>query len=250
MALIADETRSRVLVERAPARTLKELFSAGFTEAMAAQTLQELGGLESVVTRMTIRTQHDFERAWRIKGFVGALWCYLFNHGHAEAERRVAALEGRLGRALTAFARRYYRVSPEANALVRYLLWPTRYYASEDLHRIVERLLGERAIFRPADQPDEVMVRGPHLASADNVTSFRADGSQFRRYATVCVPQAYYLGPSRRRMPPDLVAQIPIETLPEFVHRTSADTDTGMRGAVKISMSWKDKARVREHCRR
>ena len=47
MAVMAGETRPRVLVERAPARTLEELFSAGFTEAMATQTLQELGALES-----------------------------------------------------------------------------------------------------------------------------------------------------------------------------------------------------------
>ncbi|MEK7863253.1 MAG: hypothetical protein AAB295_08320, partial [Chloroflexota bacterium] len=127
---------------------LQALFNAGFTDATAAQALAQLDAIERVARRLRIGTLEEFNRVYALKGFVARLACYTFNN-YLDLNDRVGAIEGVIGRALSRWARAFYgrQVSAEARTLVRYLLWRKR-YPSENLAKIVDRLIAERAIFR------------------------------------------------------------------------------------------------------
>jgi hypothetical protein len=213
------------------------LFNAGFTDETAAEALRPLDAIERIARRLKIGTIEEFARVYELKSFVGRLACYAFNN-RLEATDRVWAIEGVIGRAMSQWARAFYRrqVSPEARTLVRYLLWRKR-YASENLAKIVDRLIAERAIFRKSET-DDVYVRGCHLAVGDNVFSYRQDGSQYRRYQKVAVPEVF---PINRSLPPEIVTRIPEETIPEFVEVVPVRDG---KYAARISLGRHDKARI------
>lgn len=219
------------------AELLQTLFNAGFTDDTAAQALAQLDAIERIARRLKIGTLEEFNRVYELKRFVGRLGCYAFNN-HLEATDRVWAIEGVIGRAMSRWARGFDRrqVSPEARTLVRYLLWQKR-YPSENLAKIVERLIAERAIFRKPGT-DEVHVRGCHLAVGDNVFSYRQDGSQYRRYQKVVVPEVF---PVNRSLPPEVVARIPEERIPEFVEVVPVRDG---KYAARISFGRHDKAQI------
>jgi len=216
---------------------LQALFNAGFTDEPAAQALAELDAIERVASRLKIGTLEEFNRAYELKRFVGRLACYAFNN-RLEVSDRIWAIDGVIGRAMSRWARAVDRrqVSPEARTLVRYLLWRKR-YPSENLEKIVDRLIAERAIFRKLGT-DEVYVRGCHLAVGDNVFSYRQDGSQYRRYQKVAVPEVF---PINRSLPPEIVARVPEETIPEFVEVVPVRDG---KYAARISFGRRDKARI------
>ncbi|MGH7338861.1 MAG: hypothetical protein ACREKH_00060 [Candidatus Rokuibacteriota bacterium] len=158
---------------------------------------------------------------------------------------RVWAIEGVIGHATGRWARAFYvrQVSPEARTLVRCLLWRKR-YPIENLAKIVDRLIAERAIFRKPGT-DGIYLRGCHLAVGDNVFSYRPDGSQYRRYQKVAVPEVF---PVNRGLPPDLVARIHEETIPDFVEVVPVRDG---KYAARISFGRQDKARIRStYCER
>lgn len=223
---------------------LQTLFDAGFTDETAAQGLARLDAIERVARRLKIGTVDEFNRVSELKQFVGRLACYAFNN-RLDVTGRVGAIEGIIGRAMSRWARAFYRsqVSPEARTLVRYFLWHKR-YPSENLAKIVDRLIAERAIFRRSGT-DEVYVRGCHLAVGDNVFSFRQDGSQYRRYQKVAVPEVFSIN---RSLPPEIVARIPEETIPELVEVVPVRDG---KYAARISFGRQDKARIQStYCER
>lgn len=213
---------------------LQGLFNAGFTAETAMEALAHLDAIERVARRLKIGTAEDFGRVYELKRFVGRLACYAFNN-RLETTNRVWAIEGVIGCAMGRWARALYcrRVSPEARTLVRYVLWHKR----ENLAKIIDRLIAERAIFRKPGT-NAVFVRGCHLAVGDNVFSLRQDGSQYRRYQKVAVPEVF---PINRSLPPDLVAEIPEETIPEFVEVVPVRDG---KHAARISLGRQDKARI------
>ena len=167
---------------------LQHLFNAGYTPETAQAAVARLDDIAAAIDRLRLASAEEFERAYAVKRALGSLGCYLFNN-HLEPWERVFALEGTLGALMRRWARRYFgRFTPETMTLVRYLLGNHR-YTSENLPKIVTHLIGARAIARLLD--GRVCVRGPHLAQGDNVFGIRQDGSQFRRYVRVCVPQVY-----------------------------------------------------------
>jgi hypothetical protein len=216
---------------------LQTLLNGGFTDETAAQALAQLHAIERVARRLTIGTLDEFTRAYELKGFVTRLACYTFNN-RLDVNTRVWAIDGAIGRAMSRWARAFYgrQVSPEARTLVRYLLW-RKQYPGENLPKIVDRLVTERATFRKPGT-DEVYVRGCHLAVGDNVFSYRQDGSQYRRYQKVVVPEIF---PINRTLPADLVVRIPEETIPGFVEVVPVRDG---KYAARITLGRRDKARI------
>jgi hypothetical protein len=81
-------------------------------------------------------------------------------------------------------------------------------------------------------------VRGCHLAVGDNVFAFRQDGSQYRRYQKVVVHGVF---PINRSLPPEIVARIPEETIPDFIEVVPVRDGNY---AARISLGRQDKARI------
>ncbi len=81
-------------------------------------------------------------------------------------------------------------------------------------------------------------MRGCHLAVGDNVFSFRQDGSQYRRSQKLAVPEVF---PINRSLPPELVARIPEETIPEFVEVVPVRDG---KYTARTSLGRQDKARI------
>lgn len=216
----------------------RTLFNGGFTDETAAQAVAQLDAIERVARRLKIGTVEEFNRVYELKRFVARLVCYTFNN-RLDLNDRVWAIEGVIGRAMSRWARAFYRrqVSPEARTLVRYLLWRKR-YPSENLAKIVDRLIAERAMFRKSGT-DDVYVRGCHLAVGDNVFAYRQDGSQYRRYQQVAVPEVF---PLNRDLPADLVSRIPEETIPDFVEVVPVRDG---KEAATIRFDWRDKTRIK-----
>jgi hypothetical protein len=222
--------------------SLQTLFDAGFTAETAAEAIAHLDALEQRARELAITSAEEFAAAYALKRFVSALACYTFNH-QLDSNDRVWALEGRLGRTMSRWARAFSRgrVSPEGRTLVRYLLWNKR-YTNEDFPKIVGRLVDEQAIFRASNK---VYVRGCHLAVGDNVFSSRQDGRSFRRYQKVAVPEVFRVS---RSLPPELLALIPEEAIPAFVHVVPICDDG--KEAARITLSGPDRTRlVTAYCR-
>jgi hypothetical protein len=179
------------------------------------------------------------------------LWCFCANMNLKPRLERVDEMLSRVNKFRLKWARKQSRgnCTSEARPIVKYAIngLGRRRYIDYDYTRAAQYLIDEGLVFfRTRDNGEKYYcVLGLHLAVGDNTFSFDRNGQQFRNYVTFCAPEAfpvdYYFAPVFKELDNGQIPELPahFETMYVDDHK----------GCCKISVSQKDKNRIREFLR-
>jgi len=194
--------------------------------------------LEHQANETTIDTMADYVKAYKLKGVVSSLYCYLVNN--KTDSDRASYIEGVLGNKLYKFVKHYHKLTPDQRLFARYACWRTRF--TSDNFVKVGTMLYKGGLLRVNDK-GRYFVVGLHYAVGDNVFGVnRRTGQEHRLTVKTVNFQAFPISFQDSRK--TFLDTLPVKTLEPLYDETCFDN---YKGCVKpISLPRKEWNKIRE----